>query len=179
MKKPEEYKCHELLKNWTDWAAFRRFYSARNYVIFTQEELEKVFVEAGFSAKQDCGYSYIYYANGDVETEHRHGISYAKSIGLNTVADIVLVNTVVTDPSRRNFLNDFRRINVSMSRAKDKLFIFGNPFTLQQINMSNNAGISRRFFDDIIKEIRRTGQMMIFEQGELHNDQSRFGFKIK
>lgn len=94
MKKPEDYKCYELLKNWTEWAAFQRFYAARNYDLFTKEELEKIFVDAGFSAKQQPGYTYIYYANGDVETEHRHGISYDKNIDLNTVANIVLVNKV-------------------------------------------------------------------------------------
>lgn len=52
-----------------------------------------------------------------------------KSFEIDTVdafqgreTDIVLVNTVVTDMSQRNFLNDFRRINVSMSRARDNLF---------------------------------------------------------
>ena len=65
-----------------------------------------------------------------------------KSFEIDTVdafqgreTDIVLVNTVVTDMSRGNFLNDFRRINVSMSRARDKLFIFGNPTTLSNIDM--------------------------------------------
>ncbi len=70
-----------------------------------------------------------------------------KSFEIDTVdafqgreTDIVLVNTVVTDSSQRNFLNDFRRINVSMSRARDKLFIFGNPQTLLKIEMKISGG---------------------------------------
>ena len=51
-------------------------------------------------------------------------------------SDIVLVNTVITDLSRRNFLSDFRRINVSMSRAKDKLIIFGNKIVLEKLDMN-------------------------------------------
>jgi superfamily I DNA and/or RNA helicase len=70
-------------------------------------------------------------------------------------ADIVLVNTVVTDPSKRNFLNDFRRINVSMSRARDKLFIFGNPGTLSKIDMQISGGSKRKYFAEIIEDIKR------------------------
>ena len=56
-----------------------------------------------------------------------------KSFELDTVdafqgreTDIVLVNTVITRMEKRNFLKDFKRINVSMSRAKDKLVVFGS-----------------------------------------------------
>jgi len=75
-------------------------------------------------------------------------------------SDIVLVNTVVTDLSKRNFLSDFRRINVSMSRAKDKLIIFGNPLTLSRLNMNVNDGTKRTYFKEIIEDIRRKGIMM-------------------
>ena len=79
--------------------------------------------------------------------------------------DIVLVNTVVTDMSRGNFLNDFRRINVSMSRARDKLFIFGNPTTLSNIDMKVSSGGKRRYFADIIDDIKRFGQSIKFDGG--------------
>lgn len=95
-----------------------------------------------------------------------------KSFEIDTVdafqgreTDIVLVNTVVTDTSQRNFLNDFRRINVSMSRARDKLFIFGNPFTLAKIEMQITGGSKRRYFGDIIEDIKRYGQMITFDGG--------------
>jgi hypothetical protein len=95
-----------------------------------------------------------------------------KSFEIDTVdafqgreTDIVLVNTVVTDMSQRNFLNDFRRINVSMSRARDKLFIFGNPFTLAKIEMQITSGNKRRYFGDIIEDIKRYGQMITFDGG--------------
>lgn len=95
-----------------------------------------------------------------------------KSFEIDTVdafqgreTDIVFVNTVVTDTSQRNFLNDFRRINVSMSRARDKLFIFGNPFTLAKIEMQITGGSKRRYFGDIIEDIKRYGQMITFDGG--------------
>ena len=95
-----------------------------------------------------------------------------KSFEIDTVdafqgreTDIVLVNTVVTDMSRGNFLNDFRRINVSMSRASDKLFIFGNPTTLSNIDMKVSSGGKRRYFADIIDDIKRFGQSIKFDGG--------------
>lgn len=95
-----------------------------------------------------------------------------KSFEIDTVdafqgreTDIVLVNTVVTDMSRGNFLNDFRRINVSMSRARDKLFIFGNPTTLSNIDMKVSSGGKRRYFADIIDDIKRFGQSIKFYGG--------------
>lgn len=108
--------------------------------------------------------------------ENRELISRAKktfkSFEVDTVdafqgreTDIVLVNTVVTDMSRGNFLNDFRRINVSMSRARDKLFVFGNPITLSKIEMKMSDGRKRRYFADIIDDIRRYGQIIKFDGG--------------
>lgn len=95
-----------------------------------------------------------------------------KSFEIDTVdafqgreTDIVLVNTVVTDMSKGNFLNDFRRINVSMSRARDKLFIFGNPTTLSNIDMKVSFGGKRRYFADIIDDIKRFGQIIKFDGG--------------
>ena len=66
---------------------------------------------------------------------------------------------------RGNFLNDFRRINVSMSRARDKLFIFGNPTTLSNIDMKVSSGGKRRYFADIIDDIKRFGQSIKFDGG--------------
>ena len=79
--------------------------------------------------------------------------------------DIVLVNTVVTDEHARNFLDDFRRINVSMSRARDKLFIFGNPQTLSKIDMKIPGGGKRRFFADIIEDIKRKRTIIEYAGG--------------
>lgn len=91
-----------------------------------------------------------------------------KSFEMDTVdafqgreTDIVLVGTVVTEP-QGTFLQDFRRINVAMSRARDKLFVFGNPITLSQIEMKNPRGEKRTYFAEIIADIRRSGGMIIF-----------------
>ena len=96
-----------------------------------------------------------------------------KSFEIDTVdafqgreTDIVLVNTVVTDVSRGNFLHDFRRINVSMSRARDKLFIFGNPTSLSKIEMKVASGSKRKYFADIIDDIKKYGHSIQFD-GEI------------
>lgn len=91
-----------------------------------------------------------------------------KSFEIDTVdafqgkeTDIVLVNTVVTTP-KGNFLNEFRRINVSMSRARDKLFVFGNSISLGQIEMNVNGGNKRTYFREIIEDIKRFGKIVEF-----------------
>ena len=109
-----------------------------------------------------------------------------KSFEIDTVdafqgkeTDIVLVNTVVT-MAKRNFLNDFRRINVSMSRARDKLFVFGNSITLGQIQMNINGGDKRTFFREIIDDIRRFGKMIEYNgvKGGINYGSSKPKIKI-
>ncbi len=65
-------------------------------------------------------------------------------------ADIVLLSTVITDPSTNNFLQDFRRINVSMSRAKDMLIIFGNALILKQLEISGDGIANDKYFNQIL-----------------------------
>ena len=103
-----------------------------------------------------------------------------KSFEIDTVdafqgreTDIVLVNTVVTDLSQRNFMNDFRRINVSMSRARDKLFVFGNSKTLSQIEMHIAGGEKKTFFDEIIMHIRRSGEIIKYKGGITFEDSNK------
>lgn len=105
-----------------------------------------------------------------------------KSFNVDTVdafqgkeSDIVLVNTVVTDASRKNFLNDFRRINVSMSRAKDKLIIFGNSITLSKIEMKILGSESKYFLRDIIGDIKTNGKYIEYtlEGGIIHENTSK------
>lgn len=109
-----------------------------------------------------------------------------KSFEIDTVdafqgreTDIVLVNTVVTDSSQRNFLNDFRRINVSMSRARDKLFIFGNPQTLSKIEMKISGGQKRRYFAEIIDKIKGKNGLKIEYNGEEISYESTSKLKVK
>lgn len=91
-------------------------------------------------------------------------------------SDIVLVNTVVTT-NNRNFLSDFRRINVSLSRAKDKLIIFGNKDTLSNIKMKVSGGLEKIYFKDIIDNIKsnssRTKYIEYTNQGGLHIEPER------
>ncbi len=102
-----------------------------------------------------------------------------KSFEIDTVdafqgkeTDIVLVNTVVTDSTQKNFLNDFRRINVSMSRARDKLFVFGNPQTLSKIEMEVSGGYKRKYFAEIIDDIIHKTGTKIEYKGELNYEYS-------
>ncbi len=67
-------------------------------------------------------------------------------------ADIVFLSTVITDSNNRNFLSDFRRINVSMSRAKDMLVIFGNLPVLKKLEISGDGITSGKYFTEILDE---------------------------
>ncbi|MGP1413958.1 MAG: AAA domain-containing protein [Bacillales bacterium] len=87
--------------------------------------------------------------------------------------DIVLVNTVVADSSQKNFLNDFRRINVSMSRARDKLILFGNSMVLKKIKMKINGGHERQYFEQIINYISSHGNFIRYEGGNVNSGNTR------
>lgn len=81
--------------------------------------------------------------------------------------DVVLVNTVVADSSKQNFLKDFRRINVMMSRAKDKLIIFGNSMVLKQIDMKTPGGEKKKYFFEIYKHIKNNGKLIEYKGGDI------------
>lgn len=102
-----------------------------------------------------------------------------KSFEIDTVdafqgkeTDIVLVNTVVADATQKNFLNDFRRINVSMSRARDKLILFGNSAVLKKIKMKIAGGQERQYFNEIINYISSQGSLIRYEGGKITNGNS-------
>ena len=109
-----------------------------------------------------------------------------KSFEIDTVdafqgreCDVVLVDTVVTDSSKGNFLRDFRRINVSMSRARDKLILFGNSVVLSKIGMKVSNGDERHYFKDIINFIRSKGSVIEYKGGQVSNgNQSKSGIKL-
>lgn len=88
-------------------------------------------------------------------------------------SDVVLVNTVVTDSSKGNFLNDFRRINVSMSRARDKLIVFGNSITLKKIKMKISGGQERNYFKEIIDYISSAGTYIKYKGGSIEYANTR------
>ena len=108
-----------------------------------------------------------------------------KSFELDTVdafqgreTDIVLVNTVVTRMDKKNFLKDFRRINVSMSRARDKLIIFGSR-SIEKLEMESPDGGSRQYFKGIIEDIRKNGEMIQIDQnGEVKRNDSLYSSKL-
>lgn len=109
-----------------------------------------------------------------------------KSFEIDTVdafqgkeTDVVLVNTVVTDSTQGNFLNDFRRINVSMSRARDKLIVFGNHRVLRRIKMKIAGGQERNYFGEIIDFITAKGQFIKYNGGKVeHGNKSKSSIKL-
>lgn len=108
-----------------------------------------------------------------------------KSFELDTVdafqgreTDIVLVNTVVTRPEKKNFLRDFRRINVSMSRAKDKLVVFGSR-NLEKMEMECPGGGKQKYFRSIIDSIRKSGELIqISQEGSVIKNDSKHTSKF-
>lgn len=108
-----------------------------------------------------------------------------KSFEIDTVdafqgreTDIVLVNTVITRFEKKNFLRDFRRINVSMSRAKDKLIVFGSR-NLVKLEMDTPEGGTRQYFNEIISNIKQNGKQIIINQkGDVVNNESNSKFKF-
>ena len=143
----------------------------------TQEILKKLMKETINPEKVSVAVIFPYGAQ--ISRFHKNNIKLIndakklfKSFEIDTVdafqgkeADIVLLNTVVADSSKRNFLNDFRRINVSMSRAKDKLIIFGNSKVLSRIDMKKTNGVERKYFKEIIEYIRINGKIIKYDGG--------------
>ncbi|QBQ07821.1 hypothetical protein SGLAD_v1c06220 [Spiroplasma gladiatoris] len=84
--------------------------------------------------------------------------------------DIVLVSTVVVDVTKKSFLVDFRRINVALSRARDKLFIFGST-NLKKLEMKSPNNSKRKYLNEIISYIEDKGlKIKITTEGEILND---------
>ena len=65
-----------------------------------------------------------------------------------------------------------------MSRARDKLFVFGNSMTLSKIEMQITGGEKRTFFDEIIMYIRRNGMRIVYDRGIKNEDSNKPKIKI-
>ena len=64
-------------------------------------------------------------------------------------ANVVFLSTVITEP-RRSFLSNFRRMNVSLSRAQDMLIIVGNSFALKSIEIYGDGVETKKYFSEIL-----------------------------
>ena len=86
--------------------------------------------------------------------------NYFKKIKVNTVdafqgdqADIVILSTVRADKGlSTGFVNDYRRVNVALSRAKDLAIVLGNDTILKSVLMKYDEK-NKTFFNDIFKRI--------------------------
>ncbi|AOG60903.1 hypothetical protein SHELI_v1c09540 [Spiroplasma helicoides] len=108
-----------------------------------------------------------------------------KSFEIDTVdafqgreTDIVLVSTVVTDLTKKTFLEDFRRINVALSRARDKLFLFGSR-NLEKLEMKAPNSNKRKYLGEIIGTIKKyEGYLQISVEGEIIDVKGNSSFKF-
>lgn len=61
-----------------------------------------------------------------------------------------------------------------MSRARDKLILFGNPYALRRINMKIAGGQERQYFGEIINYISSEGKYIKYEGGKIeHGNKSK------
>ena len=91
--------------------------------------------------------------------------NFFKKIKINTVdafqgdqADIVILSTIRADKSlSTGFINDYRRVNVAISRARDLAIVLGNDTILKNVLMQYDQK-SKTFFNDIFKRIKNDWQ---------------------
>ncbi len=65
-------------------------------------------------------------------------------------ANIVILSTVITDIDKPGFLSDARRVNVALSRAKDMLLVFGNEYTLSNLEIKSDGIKVNKYFQKIL-----------------------------
>lgn len=74
--------------------------------------------------------------------------------------DIIVLSMVRTTPC--DWLSDYRRINVAMSRARRLLIIVGNSYALSNIDVSMEEGDSgSKLYEEIIDKIAETGGYLV------------------
>lgn len=84
-------------------------------------------------------------------------------------ANIVFLSTVVTEPGR-NFLTDFRRVNVSVSRAKDMLVLLGNSNILKNLEIGGEGIETRKYLSMILDQKNNEYLKVIRRKMEANND---------
>lgn len=92
-----------------------------------------------------------------------------RSITVNTVdgfqgqeRDVIIISMVRgNDEGRIGFLNDLRRMNVAITRARMKLIVLGDTSTL----------VHNKFYSKLIKHIAENGKMIVEEDSQSQQEQ--------
>lgn len=92
MKKPEEYKCHEIMTKYSNSHSHEDFQFG-NEIIFKQEDLEKVFKDCGFTPYKNTGHSNLHYHKDGVSTNERFW-DFSKDVRLREINEMYLINEV-------------------------------------------------------------------------------------
>ena len=92
MKKPEEYKCHEIMTKYSNSHSHEDF-QFDSEIIFKKEDLEKVFNECGFTPYKRTGHSNLHYHKDGVST-NEHFWDFSKDVRLREINEMYLINEV-------------------------------------------------------------------------------------
>lgn len=92
MKKPEEYKCHEIMTKYSNSHSHEDF-QFDSEIIFKKEDLEKVFNECGFTPYKRTGHSNLHYHKDGVSTNERFW-DFSKDVRLREINEMYLINEV-------------------------------------------------------------------------------------
>ena len=94
MKKPEEYKCHEIMKKYTSYHTHQNFATFGNEVFLKKEELNKIFQDFGFNEVGMRGSGGgIRYAKDNLETE-KSWWNFKNDMTFRNIDNMQLINSV-------------------------------------------------------------------------------------
>lgn len=105
MKKPEEYKCHEIMQKYSNSHSHEDFLRDCE-IIFKHEDIEKIFNECGFTSYKRTGYSYLHYRKDGVTTNVRFW-DLNSDVKLRDINSMYLINEVTKAKIRFGSLKYF------------------------------------------------------------------------
>ena len=105
MKKPEEYKCHEIMLKYSNSHSHESFLHDCE-IIFKHEELEKIFNDCGFTSYKRTGRSNLHYHRDGVSTNDRFW-DFSKDVRLREINEMYLINEVTKAKVRYGSLKYF------------------------------------------------------------------------
>lgn len=105
MKKPEEYKCHEIMLKYSNSHSHEDF-QCGSEIIFKHEDLEKIFNDCGFTSYRSTGHSAVHYHKDGVSTNERFW-DFIKDVRLREINEMYLINEVTKSKVRCGLLKYF------------------------------------------------------------------------